>query len=458
MATVHYGRMTGAAGFGRTVAIKRLHPQFAKEPEFVAMLIDEARLASRIRHPNVVSILDVVTAGDETLLVLEYVQGVTLSHLVRQAAGRRVPLPFPIAIAIASGVLDGLHAAHEARAEDGASLEIVHRDVSPQNVLIGSDGVARVTDFGIAKAAGRLQTTRDGQIKGKTAYMAPEQIRAHAVDRRTDVYAASVVLWEMLAGRRLFRADAAAGIMNAILESDIPPLATVRPEVPADLAAIVHKGLSREPGDRFATARDMATALDRAIHATSAREVGDWVAATASEILEQRARHVADMEASSSEGSRVVGGVVADVPRETAADGDTQSTDASLVSTQRLPRRRASAWVVVAIAAVGIGGAAAAFAEVHRTEPDPAPVASSIVLAASAIEPATPASSSPPSTAPEATSSASPPVVVSASSEPRPPLPRSGHPGAAPPAHPPLDCHPPYEIDSLGKRHWKKGC
>jgi serine/threonine-protein kinase len=458
MATVHYGRMTGPAGFSRTVAIKRLHPQFAKAPEFVAMLIDEARLAARIRHPNVVSILDIVTAGDEMLLVLEYVQGVTLSHVMRQASAR--PVPLPIAIAIASGVLDGLHAAHEARAEDGAPLAIVHRDVSPQNILLGADGVARVADFGIAKAAGRLQTTRDGQIKGKTAYMAPEQIRAHAVDRRTDVYAASVVLWEVLAGRRLFRADSPAGVMNAILESDIPPISTVRPEVTPELAAVVHKGLSRDPADRFGTAREMAVALDRAVAPASAREIGDWVGATATQILEERARHVADMEASSSEASKIVGGVVADVPEKKAADGETQTTDASLVSDSvSARRRRPAAWVVIALAALGIGGAALVFSGVHRAEPGAAPAPSSPTLADSALPPAIPLpSSSPASSAPEPAASGSASATVAPSSEAGGAPRRPAHPPAASPVHRRIDCDTPYEIDASGKRHWKKGC
>ena len=185
MATVHLGRLLGAAGFSRTVAIKRLHDGYAKDPEFVAMLLDEARLAALIRHPNVVPTLDVVAEDDELLVVMEYVEGDSVAHLTKlaQSAGQRVPVPF--AAAILAQALHGLHAAHEARDKKGEPLGIVHRDVSPQNILVGVDGVARVLDFGIAKAASRATSTEDGQVKGKTAYMAPEQLQHGAVDRRT---------------------------------------------------------------------------------------------------------------------------------------------------------------------------------------------------------------------------------------------------------------------------------
>src|ERR1700733_14777693 len=167
MATVHLGRLIGPVGFSRTVAIKRLHQQYAKNPEFVAMFLDEARLAARIRHPNVVPTVDVVAMEEELFLVMEYIQGESLSRLFRAASVAAAPIPRSVAVTIMAGVLHGLHAAHEAKTEHGQPLDIVHRDVSPQNVLVGVDGVARVLDFGVAKAAHRVQTTQDGRIKGK---------------------------------------------------------------------------------------------------------------------------------------------------------------------------------------------------------------------------------------------------------------------------------------------------
>src|SRR5437588_9653608 len=203
MATIHFGRLSGPVGFSRTVAIKRLHPQFAKDPEFVTMFLDEARLCGRIRHPNVVPTLDVVTVEGEIFIVMEYVAGEALSKLLKTAWSRGVAMPPRVAATIVSSILHGLHAAHVAKDEHGRELGIVHRDVSPQNILVGGDGTSRVLDFGVAKARGRLQTTRDGQVKGKIAYMPPEQLSGGAVTRQSDIYAASVVRWEALAGRRL---------------------------------------------------------------------------------------------------------------------------------------------------------------------------------------------------------------------------------------------------------------
>src|ERR1041385_2717351 len=176
MATVHFGRLVGPVGFSRTVAIKRLHPQYAKDPEFVSMFLDEARLAARIQHPNVVTTLDVVALPNEVFLVMEYVQGESLSRLVKNTTKAGERMPWGHIVSVMAGMLHGLHAAHEAKSERREPLNIVHRDVSPQNVLVGTDGVARVLDFGVAKAAMRVGSTRDNQMKGKLSYMSPEQL------------------------------------------------------------------------------------------------------------------------------------------------------------------------------------------------------------------------------------------------------------------------------------------
>jgi len=266
MATVHFGKLSGPVGFSRTVAIKRLHPHLAKDPEFVAMFLDEARLAARVRHPNVVPTLDVVALAGEVFIVMEYVLGESLSRLGRAQRTRGTPMPVPFALAIMTGALHGLHAAHEARNDRGDPLGIVHRDVSPQNVLVGTDGVPRVLDFGVAKAAGRLQDTRDGAIKGKVTYMSPEQITGAEVTRRTDVYAASVVLWELLTGKRLWQAENDAAVVAKILEHvvdpKIEPPSRSNPHVTPELDALVMRGLSGAPDARFATAREMAQELE----------------------------------------------------------------------------------------------------------------------------------------------------------------------------------------------------
>jgi len=298
MATVHFGRLVGPIGFSRTVAIKRLHSQYAKDPDFVAMFLDEARLAARIQHPNVVPTLDVVSTDGEIFLVMEYVQGETLSRLVRAArdAGSRVPPR--VAASIIVGALHGLHAAHEAKDERGRPLGIVHRDVSPQNVLVGVDGVTRVLDFGVAKAAVRLQTTRDGQLKGKLAYMAPEQLQTGKVDRVTDVYAAGVLLWEALATKRLFEADSEGQLLSMVLKSDVAPPSTFSPEVPVAFDAITMRAIDRDPAKRYATARDMALALERSLEVAMSSEVGEWVETMAREQLARRAEKIAEIESS----------------------------------------------------------------------------------------------------------------------------------------------------------------
>jgi serine/threonine-protein kinase len=459
MATVHYGRMTGSAGFARTVAIKRLHPHFAKSPEFAAMLIDEARLAARIRHPNVVSTIDIVAEGDEMLLVMDYVQGVTLAHLLRGGS----PIPVPIAVGIVTGSLYGLHSAHEATTEAGEPLDVVHRDVSPQNILIGVDGVPRVADFGIAKAAGRLQTTQDGQVKGKTAYMAPEQIRGRPVDRRTDVYAASVVLWEALSGHRLFTGESPAEVMNAVLEKRIPSLVQLRTDVPRELDAVVAKGLSRDPADRHASARVMAIALEEAVRPAGAREIGEWIERAAQSTLVARAQRIKNIEALAS-GATPSSGVVEIARGEVEVEVNT--TTSSVVTDPAPPRHRKGRRAIAAVACsvvLAVAAAAWVFSARH-------PAASESASEPRASAPAPTMSTAPPapidSTAAltPAPSASTPPLNPTAPSAPRAPGAVSPRPSPRPRPPPAAmsgshaNCTPPYTIDTSGTRHWKDGC
>jgi serine/threonine-protein kinase len=295
MATVYLARLNGAVGFGRTVAIKRLHPHLAKDPEFVTMFLDEARLSARIQHPNVVPTLDVVATDGELFLVLEYVKGETLSVVNRAMARQKAFIPVPIVASLVVGMLNGLDAAHEARDERGAPLEIVHRDVSPQNVMVGADGVARILDFGIAKAASRLGNTREGQLKGKIAYMAPEQLMG-TVSRQTDIYAAGVVLWEELTGRRLFYAESEVHTMVLVQKGDIPRPSSLNPAVPGALDEIVMKALARNPEDRFRTAHEMASAIESVTELTSPNKVAEWLKGVAGELIDARAKLVKEIE------------------------------------------------------------------------------------------------------------------------------------------------------------------
>lgn len=296
MASVWLARQCGDGDFSRVVAIKQLFPQYAKDPQFVAMFHDEARLAARVRHPNVVSTIDVVVAdGGEVFIVMEYIAGESLSRLLAAARGRREPVDPPIAVAITISVLEGLHAAHQATNERGVPLKIVHRDMSPQNVIVGSDGVARVVDFGIAKAIGRQQeTTQTGQLKGKVCYMAPEQLGTKAVDRRCDVWAVSVVLWEMLSGRQLFEDAPAALRYHAGIDQIPPP--ECQTGVDPSLVKIVERGLSRDPNDRFGSAREMIVALEKAMAPASTRRVAQWVQKLAKDTLRERAQLVEELE------------------------------------------------------------------------------------------------------------------------------------------------------------------
>ncbi len=314
MATVHLGRLLGPEGFGRTVAVKRLHKHFLQDPEFITMFMDEASIVARIRHPNVVPMVDVVQSHLGFFLVMEYVHGESLSRLMRTAQKRGEAIPPKIVASIMSGVLLGLHSAHGTRGADGELLEVVHRDVSPQNVIVGADGTARVLDFGIAKAAGRAQVTREGQIKGKLAYMAPEQIRGQ-VDRRTDVFAAAVVLWEMLAGRRIHEGASDVDIVGRIIDGNFTAPSEFTKGLSPALDAIVMRGLAADPDVRFPTARALSVELERHVGLASTTEVSEWVERLGHDVLQARRDMVSAME-------RVAGDLVAVATNPPPASAD----------------------------------------------------------------------------------------------------------------------------------------
>jgi serine/threonine protein kinase len=268
MATVYLARLSGAGGFQRFVAIKRLHPHLSGDSEFVQMFLDEARLAARLHHPNVVPILEIGESPQGYYLVMEYVEGDTLARiLARSAQGARMLSPV-VSLRICLDAIQGLHAAHELNDDDGKPLNIVHRDVSPQNILIGMDGSARITDFGVARAATRLSTTRTGQLKGKLAYMAPEQAKGAPVDRRADVFAMGIVLWECLAQKRLFKGEGEADTLNRVLYEPVPRLRQANPDVPPELDQVVMRALEREADRRWANASDLGDAVEEAARRT----------------------------------------------------------------------------------------------------------------------------------------------------------------------------------------------
>ncbi len=295
MAAVYLGRLGGPVGFARTVAIKRLHPQFAADTDFVTMFLDEARLAARIQHPNVVATLDVVATNGELFLVMEYIRGEPLGQLVKRAASRMEKIPERVVAGLVSGALQGLHAAHEAYDESGERLEIVHRDVSPQNIIVGADGTPRVLDFGVAKAEGKFHSTRGGEIKGKVLYMSPEQLEADEVDRTTDVYAMGLVLFEVLTGKRMFAKSQDMTSLGKILRNELTLPSSIDPEL-AKWDVIVRKASAGRREERYPTARAMAIEVEKVCGVASAVEMADWVEQNAGPQLKERALRVAEIE------------------------------------------------------------------------------------------------------------------------------------------------------------------
>ncbi|MBX3271692.1 MAG: serine/threonine protein kinase [Sandaracinaceae bacterium] len=261
MATLFLGRREGAAGFAKLVAIKVVHPHLAEDPTFVQMFVDEALLSARIEHPNVVHVEELRELEGNHFLVMEYVHGCSLGQLVRSLARLRRRLSPELAIHVAIKVADGLHAAHEVRDEAGQPLGVVHRDVSPQNILLSYQGNVKLIDFGVAKVRGRVQETAGGSIKGKFRYMSPEHASAKDLDRRSDVYALGVVLWETLTMRRRFEGASDLDVLAAVRRPDVVPPSRHAPGLPRGLDEVVLRAMAIAPGDRFQTARELRDAL-----------------------------------------------------------------------------------------------------------------------------------------------------------------------------------------------------
>lgn len=470
MATVHLGVLRGEGGFSRTVAIKRLHRQYAVDPEFCEMFLDEARLASRIRHANVVATLDVVARDGELLLVMEYVHGESLFHLQRGLPAVE-GMPIPLACGIVAQALQGLHAAHEATSERGEPLGLVHRDVSPQNIMVGVDGVARMVDFGVAKQSTQLSRTQPGQLKGKLSYMAPERFTGEDIDRRLDIFGVGVVLWEALTGRRLFQAKNPAMTTSRILKAKIRPPSDYRPEVPPELDEAVMRALSRFPEDRFATAHEFASALGTAVEVAPPHAIGDWVAKTAATELAIRSKRLAEIET----GSAVM-------PRLQSAQGALSTLPPPH---RKLDRSRVAA-IAVAMLLAGLLGwfwapqdeRAPAALEPEPTLVAPAPRSDTPAPTDDVAVPSTPPVSEEPRTtetqpptppAPGASAGQAPPGASAAGTPPdtprrhprkRKPRATAERPGQAKASRAPAgtSCDPPYTIDARGIRRVKTHC
>ncbi|HSD88654.1 MAG TPA: serine/threonine-protein kinase [Kofleriaceae bacterium] len=263
MADVFIANATGIEGFERYVVIKRIKAEQSKNAAFVKMFLDEARLAASLHHQHIVQVHDIGQNDGEYFFAMEYIHGEDLRGLLMKVSGKKQLIPLEHVITIMLAATAALHYAHEHRAPDRTPLNLVHRDVSPSNILVGYDGSIKVVDFGIAKAALRTDQTKSGVLKGKVAYMSPEQCRGKHLDRRSDIHALGIVLYELLTARRLFKGDSDFMTMSAIVASRIPKPSQRRPDVPPELEEIVLKALSKVPEDRYQTADEMRRALEQ---------------------------------------------------------------------------------------------------------------------------------------------------------------------------------------------------
>ncbi|HVK70214.1 MAG TPA: serine/threonine-protein kinase [Polyangium sp.] len=467
MATVHLGRLVGDEGFLRTVAIKRLHPWHARIAEVVVMFTDEARIAARIRHPNVVGTLDVVSQEGEVFLVMEYVHGEPLSRLISAASKRKQKIPPPIVAAVLANALRGLHAAHEARDARGEPLGVVHRDVSPQNVLVGADGVARVLDFGIARAAGRAHVTSDHTIKGKLAYMSPEQLRGEVLDRRADVYAAGVVLWETLTCRRLYAGASEDLALVRLLEAEVDPPSQRVAALPACFDEVTLRALRRDADARFPTALEMAMALEACGPLATPSEIAAWVEEMAGDTLAERAQVILAIESEERRSLRpMASSTSAPSPEEATlldVSPSREEPPAAVVAlTAKMPMHAPERRVTpVVLGLVGLIGLLVVMLIVILLRGVPANTASAQNAPSIATSVATPESTI--TSAPSAAAAPAPPatsvvaaapssVAPSGAAMPRPTTPR------AKPAAPSDGCDPPFFIDASGRKKYKRHC
>jgi len=426
MGKVYLARAVGEGGFEREVALKVMHEHLLYEPDFIAMFLDEARLAARIRHPHVVPTLDIEKTDTDLFLVMEFVEGLTASGMLKQlrrrerarrkqdstwdtglstAGGRQGrppvtgPLPLDMACRIAVDVLSGLHAAHELTDRDRQALNLVHRDVSPGNVLIGADGVARITDFGVARAETRLTSTMGGQIKGKLPYMPPEQLMAAEVDRRADIYSAAVVLWEMLVGRRLYDDEQQGALIRNVLQGASRAPSELNPTVPTAVDAVCMRGLANDPGARFATAADFGEALEEAVRSAGASPANPRQLAAFVSTFDTNVSAMADARKSAPKSSSsVVRRVDLSSPSSmtgpslpAARSGDRPSGRSVSTITAGQPRSRLGAlgWMLGGAALVLVGGVVGVLAVVGMGSNAPAgPAAAAtptVVVASTAL-------------------------------------------------------------------------
>ncbi|HZU83573.1 MAG TPA: serine/threonine-protein kinase [Polyangiaceae bacterium] len=391
MGIVYLAVAHGPGGFSKLLIIKELKPELVDDATFLAMFLEEARLAARLEHPNIVQTIEVGQEGYRHYIAMEYLQGQPLSRI-----RRRRPAGFTMAaeLRVISEILHGLHYAHTLKDYDGSAAHVIHRDVSPQNVFVTYDGQAKIVDFGIAKAADSVQETQAGMFKGKAAYVAPEQVTGAVVDPRSDVFAAGVMLWEAVAGHRLWNNLNDIEILKRLLKRSIPDVRSARPDVPEELARIVDKAIAWKLEDRHESAEALAMDIDAYLaektRCPTLRDIGDSVEKAFAAEREQLRRVVEPQLAALKQRSPVT--AIPSLPRLVAADGPNTGQSASssvaaqlasgMIATdlaseqpiltrstqQRRPLSRA--WIALGSAAVPIGVAATLLAAHRRPAAD----------------------------------------------------------------------------------------
>jgi eukaryotic-like serine/threonine-protein kinase len=365
MATVHLGRVVSAKGHCRIVALKQLHEGVKSDKEIVSMFFDEGRIASRLNHPAVVGIEDVVSDGTTTFLVMNYILGESLATLLQRCQNLERQLPPPVVSAICLDILRGLHAAHEARDASGRSLGLIHRDVSPQNILVGVDGYSRLIDFGVAKALGNAQVTAVNVLKGKVAYMSPEYLEGKPIDKRSDVFALGIVLWETLCGTRLFKGEDSNSLLNAVLRMRVPFPNKVRRDLSDETSTVVLRALERNPDERYLSALEMVAELEVVLPPAPREAVSEWMKLLSKDSLAKKTATLRELESRPPpplfENPGLVPVTLADKTAmvrdttETPKIGPVEENDATLsYSTfgELAPRKNRWAWVFGGLAAL----------------------------------------------------------------------------------------------------------
>jgi serine/threonine-protein kinase len=445
MAEILLGRISGPSGFERLVVVKRILPHLARQQRFVAMFLDEARIVARIRHSNVVQVQELGQEGEELYITMEYLEGESVAGLLKRLVLRGHTLGAHLAAYVVAEACAGLHAAHELEDSTGAPQGLVHRDVSPQNVFVTYQGQVKVIDFGVVKAHDRMARTEAGQLKGKWEYMAPEQYLGKTIDRRADVFALGILLYELGTMRRLFKRFNEMLTMKAITKEPVTPPSRVVPDFPASLEAICLKALARSRDERYATAAEMRRDLLAAMRGLPASaqepEPSEALAALMREHFAERIEEKGELLRRVKDGVRVTNVPAAETDeRVEVPGGEGLTTTGTTSSTESPVTRRRSAWGAIALAGVLLmGGAAFAIVQAQSRRGDGADAAHAAATAPASVSgtepaPAT-ASASPSAAASESASeSASTPAFSATAYTPRPR--RPSHQTGSPPARP----------------------